>query len=112
MIMDEKELEEMRMAFVGVWDFIGRTAPKLFVEIRELKKERDHWKEASGQGDLDKVTKELVLLRGLEAADRRADENNCRKSLNQKAALLALDDFRGTDPDQPEARQPKRRRKG
>lgn len=37
--MTDPEIEEMRMAFVGVWDFIGRQAPRLFDEIKILKAE-------------------------------------------------------------------------
>jgi len=44
--MDAAELEETRMAFVGIWDFMGRKAPLLFSMIEALKKDRDSWKEA------------------------------------------------------------------
>lgn len=37
---------------------------------------------------------EYRLLRALEEADRRADSERCLKSLNQKSALAALDNFR------------------
>jgi hypothetical protein len=112
-MIDKKEIEQLRLQFVAVWDFIGRNGPRLFAEIAELERDRDYWKEACGQGDHGKVAAELVLLRNLEAADRRADENNCRKSLNQKTALQALEDFRSlVAPEPPQARQPKSRKKG
>jgi hypothetical protein len=36
-MMDDKEVEELRHGFIGVWDFIGRNGPKLFNEIKTLR---------------------------------------------------------------------------
>ncbi len=50
--MDDKELEDARVLLIGCWDVLGRTAPKLFdeikskdVEIAELKKEHEYARE-------------------------------------------------------------------
>src|SRR5579872_1487900 len=117
--MDDKEIEEIRKGFIGVWDFIGRYGPKMFDEVAALRQqlaecrnsleveskctvyyreksehaetERDKWKDRA-EGWAKNHQEELEKRVQAEAAleEARRHLNLERESVARNLALLAL----------------------